>query len=147
MNPRVIDSTETATGRKRYCQYLPLNPDTIEDYKYWHDSRHIWREIPEGIRKAGILEMEIYLISHMAFMIIETPLDFDWDEAFGRLATFERQAEWEAFVAPFQRAENGQRSEEKWQLMERVFSLSDSLLIGENTALSHEQDRASERTM
>jgi len=114
-------------ARKRYCQRLQLNPETLEEYKYWHDSRHIWKEIPEGIRKAGILDMEIYLAKDMAFMIVETPLDFDWDEAFGRLATFDRQAEWEAFVGKFQNSESGLRSEEKWQLMERIFSLEDSV--------------------
>ena len=110
---------------KRYCQYLSLVPDTLEEYKYWHDKEHIWKEIPEGIRKAGILNMEIYLISNHAFMIVETPLDFDWDEAFGRLATYERQEEWENFVARFQESGNGKRSEEKWQLMERIFCLTD----------------------
>ena len=117
---------ETAGARKRFCRFLQLNPETIEEYKYWHDSHNIWKEIPEGIRKAGILDMEIYLIKDMVFMIIETPLDFDWDEAFGRLATFERQAEWEAFVGKFQNSGEGLRSEEKWQLMERIFSLSEA---------------------
>jgi L-rhamnose mutarotase len=116
-----------SSGRKRYCQSLQLNPETLDQYKYWHDSRNIWREIPEGIRKAGILDMEIFLANDMAFMIVETPLDFDWDEAFGRLATFERQAEWEAFVGKFQNAKQGARSEETWQLMERIFSLEEAL--------------------
>ena len=111
---------------KRYCQYLALNPNTIEDYKFWHAKENIWKEIPEGIRKAGILNMEIYLIQNHAFMIIETPLDFDWDEAFGNLATYERQAEWEDFVACFQESGEGKRSEEKWQLMEQIFSLAES---------------------
>ena len=110
---------------KRYCQYLTLNPNTLEEYKYWHNSENIWKEIPEGIRKAGILNMEIYLISNHAFMIVETPLDFDWDEAFGHLADYERQAEWEEFVARFQETGNNKRSEEKWQLMERIFCLTD----------------------
>ncbi|MDR3339719.1 MAG: L-rhamnose mutarotase [Candidatus Symbiothrix sp.] len=113
---------------KRYCQYLKLNPETLEQYKYWHSDRNIWKEIPEGIRKAGILNMEIYLLQDHAFMIVETPLDFDWDEAFGRLATFEKQAEWEAFVSKFQEAAGGKRSDEKWQLMERIFSLTEALL-------------------
>ncbi|MCL1934237.1 MAG: L-rhamnose mutarotase [Candidatus Azobacteroides sp.] len=110
-------------GTKRYCQYLTLNPNTLEEYKFWHNKENIWKEIPEGIRKAGILNMEIYLICNHAFMIIETPLDFDWEEAFGRLATYERQAEWEDFVARFQESDAGKRSDEKWQLMERIFSL------------------------
>lgn len=112
---------------KRYCQFLKLNPNTLDEYRYWHDSKNVWREIPEGIRKAGILDMEIYIINDLSFMIIETSADFVWDEAFGRLATFERQAEWEDFVSRFQEAEKGKRSEEKWQLIERIFSLHESL--------------------
>jgi L-rhamnose mutarotase len=112
---------------KRYCQYIQLNASAIEQYKYWHDSRHIWREIPDGIRKAGILSMEIYLLDDKAFMIVETPLDFDWDHAFGLLATLERQAEWEAFVSQFQLAAHGKTSAQKWQLMERIFSLHENV--------------------
>jgi len=123
MNLKQGYTKETAEARKRFCQFLQLNSSTIEEYKYWHDSRNIWKEIPEGIRKAGILDMEVYLAGDMAFMIVETPPDFDWDAAFGRLATFERQAEWEAFVGKFQNSKEGARSEEKWQLMERIFSL------------------------
>ncbi|MDR1881967.1 MAG: L-rhamnose mutarotase [Prevotella sp.] len=114
---------------KRYCQFLKLNKETLDEYKYWHDSSNIWKEIPEGIRRAGILDMEIYMLADMAFMIVETPLDFDWEEAFGRLATYERQAEWEDFVAGFQQAGQGLRSEEKWQLAERIFSLEDALAV------------------
>lgn len=120
---------ETAGATKRFCQFLKLNAETLDDYKYWHNSQNIWKEIPEGIRKAGILNMEIYIISDLAFMILETPLDFNWDEAFGRLATFERQAEWEDFVAKFQIVKDGQRSDEKWQLVERIFSLKDALSL------------------
>ncbi|NDW08666.1 L-rhamnose mutarotase [Dysgonomonas sp. 520] len=116
-----------AGATKRFCQCLKLNPETLEQYKYWHDSRNIWKEIPEGIRRAGILDMEIYLINDIAFMVLETPMSFDWDDAFGKLATYERQAEWEEFVAKFQITEKGQRSEEKWQLIERIFSLTEAL--------------------
>jgi len=127
MDLKVGYSKPSAGARKRYCQCLQLNPDTIEEYKYWHDCRHIWSEIPEGIRRAGILDMEIYLFNDMAFMVLETPPDFDWDQSFGRLATFDRQAEWEAFVGKFQNSKQGLlRSEEKWQLMERIFSLEET---------------------
>lgn len=117
-----------AGATKRFCQFLRLNAQTLDQYKYWHDSSHIWKEIPEGIRRAGILDMEIYVIEDMAFMILETPVDFEWDEAFGQLATFERQAEWESFVGQFQVTTDGQRSDEKWKLVERIFSLDEALL-------------------
>lgn len=116
-----------AEATKRFCQFLRLNPESVDQYRYWHDSQNIWKEIPEGIRRAGILDMEIYVVDDMAFMILETPLDFDWDESFGRLATFERQAEWEDFVGSFQVTTKGQRSDEKWKLIERIFSLKEAL--------------------
>ncbi len=119
--------TNAPVPGKRYCQFLELNESTLEEYKHWHNSRNIWPEIPQGIRKVGILNMEIYATGNKAFMIVETPADFDWDKAFGRLATYERQAEWEDFVSRFQQVEQGKRSDEKWQLMEQIFSLSEAL--------------------
>ena len=118
---------EPAGATKRFCQFLKLNPDTLEQYKYWHNSHNIWKEIPLGIRKAGILDMEIYVINDMAFMLIEAAPDFDWDTSFGKLATYERQAEWEEFVSQFQIVGERLRSEEKWQLVEHIFSLTDAL--------------------
>ena len=58
-------------------------------------------------------------------MIVETPVDFDWDSAFARLATMPRQAEWEAFVAAFQGCAADAKSDEKWQMAERMFHLYD----------------------
>lgn len=117
---------------KRFCQYMKLNPNTIETYKYWHKSENIWKEIPIGIRQAGILDMEIYLMEEYACMIIETSIDFDFDTAFGNLASYDRQAEWEEFVSTFQITEKGKRSDEKWQLIPRIFSLKDALDLNTN---------------
>lgn len=110
---------------KRYCQTLDLvdDPELIEEYKHWHSPEYNWPEIPKGIKAVGILEMEIYILGNRLFMIVETPEDFDWNTAFGKLATMERQAEWEEFVAKFQMVKPGQSSAEKWQLMDRIFCL------------------------
>ena len=109
----------------RYCQTLDLrdNPELIAEYRRRHSQEHIWKEIPEGIREVGILEMEIYLLGTRLFMIVETPLDFDWDTAMARLGTLPRQAEWEDYMAEFQLVKAGMSSAEKWQLMERIFHL------------------------
>lgn len=88
---------------KRYCQTLDLknNPELIAEYREIHSREKAWPEIREGIRSVGILEMEIYIIGSRLFMIVETPLDFDWDTAMKRLAQLPRQAEWEDHVARF----------------------------------------------
>ena len=67
--------------------------------------------------------MEIYILGNRLFMIVETPLDFEWESAMARLATLPRQEEWEAYVALFQNCKPGSTSDQKWQLMERIFHL------------------------
>ena len=110
---------------KRYCQTLSLrdNPELIEAYRKAHSKEESWPEVRAGIREVGILEMEIYILGSKLFMIVETPLNFDWDKAMAKLATLPRQAEWEEYVAKFQQCAEGATSDEKWQMMERMFYL------------------------
>ncbi|MDE7090053.1 MAG: L-rhamnose mutarotase [Prevotella sp.] len=112
---------------KRYCQTLDLknDPNLIARYVEAHSRYKSWPEIRAGIREVGILEMEIYILGNRLFMIVDTPLDFNWESAMARLATLPRQAEWENYVAIFQACKEGSTSDEKWQLMERMFYLYD----------------------
>ena len=110
---------------KRYCQTLNLkdNPELIAEYRKRHSKGEVWPETLAAIREVGILEMEIYILGTRLFMIVETPLDFEWDTAMDRMATLPKQEEWEAYMAVFQQAEAGASSAEKWQLMDRMFYL------------------------
>ena len=110
---------------KRYCQTLDLrdNPKLIAEYRKLHSEKYSWKEIRDGIRQVGILEMEIYILGTRLFMIVETPTDFEWDKSMAKLATLPRQKEWENLVAEFQSVERGKTSSEKWKLMERIFYL------------------------
>jgi L-rhamnose mutarotase len=110
---------------KRYCQMLSLkdNAELIAEYRKRHSQGEVWPETLAAIREVGILEMEIYILGTQLFMIVETPLDFEWDTAMARMATLPRQEEWEAYMAIFQQADAGASSAEKWQLMDRMFYL------------------------
>lgn len=114
-----------ACKTKRYVQTLDLrdNPDMIKEYRKWHSETFHWKEIRDGIKAVGILEMEIYILGTRLVMIVDAPEDFDWPSAMDRLATLPRQAEWEAFVARLQGCRADARSDEKWQMMERMFYL------------------------
>lgn len=110
---------------KRYVQTMDLKDDStlIQKYREAHDKDHFWAEIKEGIQAVGILEMEIYILKNRLVMIVDAPVDFHWDEAMARLATLPRQAEWESHVAQFQNCTADATSDEKWQMMERMFYL------------------------
>lgn len=110
---------------KRYVQIMDLRDDNelIRRYREAHDRNHFWKEIGDGIKQVGILEMEIYIRGNHLVMIVDAPLDFDWDSAMARLATLPRQAEWERHVAEFQNCSAEATSDEKWQMAERMFRI------------------------
>ena len=110
---------------KRYVQTMDLkdDPALIAEYRRRHSREESWQEIRDGIREVGILEMELYILGTRLVMIVDTPLDFDWDTAMGRLATLPRQQEWEDYMAMFQQCAEGATSDEKWQMMDRMFYL------------------------
>jgi L-rhamnose mutarotase len=110
---------------KRYVQFLEISddPELVAQYRKWHSQEYNWKEVRDGIREVGILEMEIYLLGSRLVMIVDAPVDFRWSEAMKRLATLPRQAEWEALVSKFQGCRPDARSDEKWQPMERIFRL------------------------
>ncbi|MDE6545799.1 MAG: L-rhamnose mutarotase [Candidatus Amulumruptor sp.] len=112
---------------KRYCQFLEIedNPKLIELYRMMHSRAEAWPEVLAGIREAGILEMELYIVGNKVVMIVDTPIDFDWDSAMARLASMPRQAEWEAAVAALQGCSPDATSDQKWTMMERMFHLYD----------------------
>ncbi len=112
---------------KRYVQQLDLHADeeAIQAYRKLHSAQCHWKEIRDGIRAVGILEMEIYISGNRLVMVVDAPEDFDWQTAMNRLATLPRQAEWEELVGRFQRCGQAAASDEKWHMMERMFYLYD----------------------
>lgn len=110
---------------KRYCQTLDLkdDPELIAAYKQLHSHAHIWQETLSAIHEVGILEMEIYIHGNHLFMIVEIPVDFDWNTAMEKMAALPKQKEWEALTARYQQADPHADSAGKWKLMERIFHL------------------------
>lgn len=109
----------------RYCKTLQLkdDPRLIEEYKRVHAPGAAWKEITQGMKDVGIVDMEIYIHGTTLFMIMELAPGVDHNEAMTALAKKPRQAEWEAFVSRFQRSSTSASADEKWQLMERIYKL------------------------
>lgn len=106
---------------KRFCQTLTLVNDEKKIAEYCEAHAHVWPEIIEGQRMVGIRDMQIYRHGRSLFMIMDTDDGFDFERDMAILATLPRQAEWEAYVSQFQGAKADERSNEKWQLMKRIF--------------------------
>lgn len=120
-----MEEQSKPTRFKRYCKTLTLkdNPELIEKYKEVHAIENTWPEVSQGMREMGILDMEIYIYENKLFMIMDTVLDFDHQQAMQDLAQKPRQAEWERYVSQFQDSSEDETADDKWQLMERIFKL------------------------
>ncbi len=113
---------------KRYCLALDLvdNPESIEEYEYWHKPENRRHEIMKSITEAGITNMEIYRIGNRLFMIMETDETFSFERKAAMDAANNKVQEWEQFVWKFQQPLPWARQGEKWVLMDKIFELNTS---------------------
>lgn len=113
------------TKIKRVCLTLDLknNPVLIKEYEKYHSIEGHWMEISQGIKKAGIIVMDIYRVDNRMFMICEVPNDKDFDIVWESMAKYPRQSEWGELMQKFQQAIPGQ--EFGWIKMKRIYSLNE----------------------
>ena len=102
--------------------YLKPDPESIARYREIHEN--IWPEIRQGIKDAGIHNMELFLLGNLAVMTVEIEDGLNPESVFDKLASLPRQQEWENFVARFQQCGKDDSSAQKWHDMERIFSLT-----------------------
>lgn len=108
----------------RYCLTLDLKDDAsaISEYKRYHVK--IWPEIRKSLLEAGIFDMEIYLVGTRMFMIMETNDSFSMSAKAAADAANARVQEWEALMSGFQQDLPQSTPEQKWVVMEKIFSLA-----------------------
>jgi len=111
----------------RYCLAVDLkdDPKLIEQYKEYHKPGNGFPEVSKGIRDAGIVEMEIYLIVNRLFMIMEVDDTFDAQKKAISDANDPQIQKWETLMWQFQQALPWAKEGEKWLPAEQIFKLTD----------------------
>ena len=110
---------------------------SIEAYKAHH--RHVWPEVLDSLRRAGIHRMDIYLLGRRLIMILETD-NPDYRRCFAaHVASSPRVAEWEALMRSLQTPPPGAPPGDWWTPMEPVFSLAPRTNTDEH-GLEHGED-------
>jgi L-rhamnose mutarotase len=99
----------------------------IDAYEQYHRPGNIWPEIPEGIRQAGVLDMQIYRIGTRLFMIVDHEENSSLAEVFGKMGAMPGQPEWAALMAGFQKTLPEAKPGEHWVAMTPVFLLNEHL--------------------
>ena len=93
----------------------------IETYREHH--QRVWPEVLASLRRAGVRNMDIYLLGRRLVMIVETE-EPDFRRCFAaHLASHTRVSEWETLMRSLQEPPPGAPPGEWWARMEPVFSL------------------------
>ena len=108
---------------KRYCLTLDLIDDPVLIAEYETHHRQVWPEILKSITDSGITGMEIYRFGNRLVMTMETTDNFSFEQKAERDATNQKVQQWEQLMWKYQQAVPGTRPDEKWVLMNRIFSL------------------------
>jgi L-rhamnose mutarotase len=108
---------------KRYSLALDLKDDPllIKEYKDYH--KKVWPEVVKSITDAGIINLEIYLTGNRLFMIMETDNLFSFSKKSQMDNENTKVLEWERLMWNYQQALPLSKADEKWRVMDLIFSL------------------------
>jgi L-rhamnose mutarotase len=101
---------------------LKDDPRLIAEYKDYH--RHVWPEVEQSLRRAGIQRMKIFLLGCRLFMYMETADDYTPSQASAIYLQEPKVLEWENIMRKLQEPVAEGRTGEWWSSMELVYELA-----------------------
>ncbi len=107
---------------KKYVLTLEIvnDPALRKEYKRVHAKGMAWPEITRNMKKVGVKDMEIYLDGYKAYLIMDTKKDFDFERDGEAWSKLPKEAEWQEYVAKFQKVDPESKATEKWQVMQAI---------------------------
>lgn len=110
----------------RHCFALDLKeePELIESYKKHHQTANVWPEIISSIKGAGIEELDIFLVGNRLFMIMVVNEKFSFEAKTASDLANPKVVAWEQLMWKFQQQLPWAKGDEKWLLMDNIFTLS-----------------------
>jgi L-rhamnose mutarotase len=107
---------------KRLSEIRKLVDDAkqIEEYKYHHALGRAWPDITQGLKNAGIKDMEIYMVGNRTFKIYDVEMNFDIKSSFNKSIT-SKSKEWGALVGTSDRPFLDKNGKQISQFMERIY--------------------------
>jgi L-rhamnose mutarotase len=101
---------------------LKDDPGVVEAYTAHH--RRVWPEVVRSLRRAGLADLQIYILGRRLVMLVDLQDGVDVQRAFAAHAASDaRVAEWEALMKSMQQPPPGSAAGEWWAVMRPVFHL------------------------
>ncbi len=115
-----------SVGSKRFvdARELVAEPGMVQRYKDVHKLGRAWPGITKGIKDAGVLDLEIYLVGHRTFEFSDVVCEFDMETSWAPMEKTEASKAWGRLVGPIDKPfvdEGGKPFDN--QIMEKIFQL------------------------
>lgn len=118
---------------------LKDEPGVVDTYCRHH--QQVWPEVQASLKRAGVEQMDIYLLGRRLVMVVEMRDGVDYRIAFEtHAASTPEVAEWERLMASLQERTAEARAGEWWAVMDPVFHLSQRTV--EDPDLAHVANRS-----
>ena len=108
----------------RYCFALDLIDDSDRIAEYESHHAHIWPEVRDSFRRAGIENVELYRSGNRLFMLLDTNEHFSFDKKKKIDDEDPVVQKWEALMSTYQQPLPWAKPGEKWVLMKTLFKLN-----------------------
>ena len=103
---------------------LKDDPAVVAAYTAHHE--RVWPEVLHSLQRAGIEDMQIYMLGRRLVMIVDTAEGVDFRRCFAaHVVSHPRVAEWEALMKGMQQPPPDASAGEWWAVMQPVFRLGD----------------------
>jgi len=112
---------------QRLCMAVDLKdaPDLIDSYRRYHQHANFSPDVATGLKKVGVIDMEIFVVENRLFMILEVDDEFSFESKISYDNKNVIIREWELLMWSFQKSLPNSKPAEKWRTMEKIFSLSE----------------------
>jgi L-rhamnose mutarotase len=111
------------TNRHVLTADLVDDPAAIAVYRQHH--RHVWPDVVESLRRAGVERLDVHLLGRRLVMIVELKDGLDLARTFAaHVASSPRVAEWERLMKSLQQPAPDAAPGEWWTAMEHLFTLN-----------------------
>lgn len=105
---------------QRVCFLLKVRPDRLDEYAERH--RDVWPDMLDALRRTGWTNYSLFLRDDGLLVgYFETP---SLEAALAGMAATDVNARWQADMAPFFEALDGQRPDEAFLTLREVFHLA-----------------------
>ncbi len=103
---------------KQFALLVTLKNDPVAVARYEAYHLHVWPEVEQAFRKAGILDFKIYRFGYQTFLLITTRADFDLDRDLAKILG-PRITEWDKRMSAFQAL----TGHEQWQPVKVIYEM------------------------